>query len=84
MCRYITDVQQGRVGLLSARNQHFVGFVQRKYFIRSAKPPQQSPFPHERVVYLLHPDIQSPLPVPEDEPRPPADEACTQKPHSWW
>lgn len=28
--------------------------------------------------YLLHPDIHTPLPVPEDEPGHPADEAFAQ------
>lgn len=28
--------------------------------------------------YLLHADVQTPLPVPEDEPRHPADEAVAQ------
>lgn len=28
--------------------------------------------------YVPHPDIQTPLPVPEDEPRHPADEAFAQ------
>lgn len=31
--------------------EYIQGETQRKYFIRSAQPPQLSPFPHERVVF---------------------------------